>query len=281
MTTYYKGFNADWTCRGFQFEVGQTYTHDGPVNACESGFHACENPWDVWSYYGPCDVRYAEVLLSGDTHKDGDNDSKIAAASITISAELSAGAFVKKCVDWIIEKTRGKDESGYSAQIGSSGNYAQIGSSGDYAQIGSSGYSARIGSSGYSAQIGSSGDYAKIGSSGDYAQIGSSGDYAQIGSSGDYAQIGSSGDYAQIGSSGYSAQIGSSGNSARIKASGENSVISSAGIATEAEGAPGTWISLAEFKDGNCIGFATGCIGQDGLLPDVFYTAKDGKLIPA
>lgn len=125
----YKGFNADMTCRGFQFEVGNTYTHDGLVEVCGSGFHACENPFDVWSYYGPFDTRYAEVELSGDTDRSSD---KIAATKITISAELPASAFVAKCVEWIIRETKGHNDD---AQIGSSGNNARIGSSGNNAQI--------------------------------------------------------------------------------------------------------------------------------------------------
>jgi hypothetical protein len=279
--TAYKGFNADWTCRDFQFEVGETYTHDGDVRICGSGFHACENPMDVWGYYGPCDVKYALVSMEGDADKKESGDSKIAAGKITIEAEISAGEFVKKCVDWIVSATKGKNEdSGYSAQIGSSGNYAQIGSSGYSARIGSSGYYAQIGSSGNYAQIGSSGDYARIGSSGNYAQIGSSGYSAQIGSSGNYAQIGSSGYYAQIGSSGNYAQIGSSGYYAQIDVSGERSVVASAGYNATVRGPNGTWVSVAEYdNNGECIGFASGCIGKGGLKADVWYKAKDGKLV--
>jgi len=181
--------------------------------------------------------------------------------------------------------------SGYSAQIGSSGDSARIGSSGGSAQIGSSGDSARIGSSGGSARIGSSGDYVRIGSSGDYVQIGSSGGSARIGSSGDYVRIGSSGDSARIGSSGYYARIGSSGDSARIGSSGysaqivaegKKAVVACAGKDATVTGADGAWISIAEYNpDGDCTGFASGCIGKDGLKPGVPYIAKGGKLVEA
>ena len=49
MTQAIKGFNKDWTCRGLQFAPGQTYTHTGPVRACEGGFHAIEGGLpDLW-----------------------------------------------------------------------------------------------------------------------------------------------------------------------------------------------------------------------------------------
>jgi len=101
-------------------------------------------------------------------------------------------------------------------------------------------------------------------------------------SSGNYAKIGSIGYSARIGSSGDSAQIGSSGNYAKIKVNGKNSVVSTCGIESHVSGVDGTWVSVAEFgDDGICIGFATGCIGKDGLKDGVMYRAKGGKLVEA
>ena len=96
----YKGFNQDWTCRGYQYEVGKTYVHKGDVKACESGFHACEYPLDVLSYYSPAESKFAVVKMSGETSKDGD-DTKIASAKITIETEINLPEMVKKAVEWI------------------------------------------------------------------------------------------------------------------------------------------------------------------------------------
>ena len=47
----YKVFNSDWTCRGFQYKVGETYNFDGEIELCGRGFHACENVVDCFNYY--------------------------------------------------------------------------------------------------------------------------------------------------------------------------------------------------------------------------------------
>ena len=112
----------------------------------------------------------------------------------------------------------------------------------------------------------------KPSSSGNGAKIGSSGDYAQIGSSGDFAQIGSSGGFAQIGSSGDRAQIGSSGNRAVVSAIGINSMI---------KAKTGSWITLAEYdEERNPICVKSAMIDGENLLPDVFYTLKNGEFVP-
>ena len=204
----YKGFDKDFKCKDFQYEVGKEYEIEGEIKCCERGFHACESPMEVFDYYDMFNSRFAEVEQSGQIDKEDDNKStKICSSRIKIKAELKLADIINIGIEWLKDITSPSkvkadtdlnDNGCDSAKIGSSGNSAQIGSSGNYAKIGSSGYYAKIGSSGYSAQIGSSGYSAQIGSSGDSAKIGSSGYSAQIGSSGNYAKIGSSGDSAQI-----------------------------------------------------------------------------------
>ena len=96
----YKGFKQDWTCRGYQYEIGKMYEHKGDVKACESGFHACEYPLDVLRYYSPAESKFAVVKMSGGTSKDSD-DTKIASAKITIETEINLPEMVKKAVEWI------------------------------------------------------------------------------------------------------------------------------------------------------------------------------------
>mgnify|MGYP004519660713 CR=1 FL=1 len=305
----YKGFDRNFKCRDFQYEVGKEYQIDGEIKCCKRGFHACESPFEVWDHYDMINSRFAEVEQSGTIDREK-NSTKICSSHIKIKAELKLADIINLGVEWLKDitspskikadgalndnKERRKQivSSGDYAKIGSSGDYAQIVSSGDYAKIGSSGdsakivssgYSVQIGSSGDSVQIGSSGDSAKIGSSGDYAKIGSSGDYAKIGSSGDYAQIGSSGDYAQIGSSGDYAQIGSSGDYAKIDSVGEDSVIMCAGNKSTAKAKVGSWITLSEWRWDEIkrcnipICVKTEFVDGERIKPDTWYKLIDGE----
>ena len=56
----YKGFDKDWKCRDFQYEVGKEYETE-EATLCKKGFHFCENPHDVFTYYTPGESRFAIV----------------------------------------------------------------------------------------------------------------------------------------------------------------------------------------------------------------------------
>ncbi|HEC8386239.1 TPA: hypothetical protein R4B89_000852 [Salmonella enterica subsp. enterica serovar Kottbus] len=100
----FKGFNKDLKCRDFQFEIGKTFHHEGKVEACGSGFHACECPFDVFSYYPPAESRYAETISFGVIDREEIGDTKIASASITIKAELTLPQFIQRGIEWIWSK---------------------------------------------------------------------------------------------------------------------------------------------------------------------------------
>ena len=78
----YKVFNPDWTCRGFKYEVGQTYKHDGDIGVCKSGFHFCRVAADCFGYYNfDPNNKVAEVeavgLVESDETKSVTNEMKI------------------------------------------------------------------------------------------------------------------------------------------------------------------------------------------------------------
>ena len=64
----FKVFNPDWTCRGFQYEVGKIFEEDVEPSCCDRGFHFCENAADC---FNP-DNKVAEVIAYGDVVREGD-----------------------------------------------------------------------------------------------------------------------------------------------------------------------------------------------------------------
>jgi hypothetical protein len=85
----FKVFNPDWTCRGFQYEVGKTYEMDASPVACDQGFHFCKVAKDCFGYYkfNP-NNKVAEVVALGEIDEEGD---KCATNKITIVREIPWG----------------------------------------------------------------------------------------------------------------------------------------------------------------------------------------------
>ena len=68
----YKVFNSDWTCRGFQYKVGETFKYNGNIEMCGSGFHFCQNASDCFNYYSfDSKNKVAEVLAIGNVETIG------------------------------------------------------------------------------------------------------------------------------------------------------------------------------------------------------------------
>ena len=144
--TSVKGFDHGLACRGFQFEVGKTYEHTGKVKACESGFHACEHPLDVFNYYPPASSRFALVTQAG-TIARHDGDTKIASAKITIEAELQLPQLIERAVKWVFDRADWKNAANVS------GDNEGATASGDSGAAMASGYSGAATASGDSGKV--------------------------------------------------------------------------------------------------------------------------------
>ena len=104
----YKGFDKDLKCRDFQYKIGKKYIHKGKVEPCESGFHACQYPLDVFQYYNPAGSRFAEVEASGEIVP---REDKICCEKIKIKTELTLGALIQAAVKFTFDRVKWTKEN--------------------------------------------------------------------------------------------------------------------------------------------------------------------------
>ena len=147
---FYKGFDKNMQCRGFQYAEGKTYVHEGRVNVCHSGFHACALPLDVLTYYplrdGNC---YHAVTLDGVAEPEG-GDSKVAGRKITIGASVNVFGLVKAHVEAIWKRATEEKEA-LGAHAATTGDGAHAATTGDDAHAATTGRWANAATTGYGA----------------------------------------------------------------------------------------------------------------------------------
>ena len=142
----YKGFDENLKCLNFQYEIGKTFEHKGKIKHCESGFHSCENPLDVFKYYKPNNKnKFHQTEISRNISKENNGDSKVSSSKIKIGVEIKLELLIKTGLKFIFEKVNKTKE-----KIKASGNYS-IGAASGYSSTGAaSGYSSTGAASGNS-----------------------------------------------------------------------------------------------------------------------------------
>ena len=85
----FKVFEPDWTCRGFQYEVGKTFEEDVTPVCCDGGFHFCKELKDCFNYYpfNP-ENKVAKVVALGEIDEKVDG-SKCCTNKIQIVEEVT------------------------------------------------------------------------------------------------------------------------------------------------------------------------------------------------
>ena len=99
----YKGFDKDLQCYGgYQYEVGRTETTD-KAELCESGFHFCERPLDVFNYFAPANSRYCEIEAEDVSPETEERDTKRVAKKLTVKGEIGIAGLVKAQIEYVKE----------------------------------------------------------------------------------------------------------------------------------------------------------------------------------
>lgn len=175
----YKGFDENFRCRDFQYEVGKEYHITSDLKICKNGFHACKDLINTFNYYPMGNSRFAIVKLWGEVLY---GDDKMCASDIEIVEELSLKDIVERYaaskVDFLEHKNYTRFElnksenelynKGCSNYIISTHSYKRIVSKGQYNHIVTTGASNTIFSIGDATNIhciGSSTYLVSIGSS--------------------------------------------------------------------------------------------------------------------
>ena len=146
----YKGFDKDLKCKDFQYEIGKTY-EEPTAELCEKGFHACEMPLDVFSYYAPGNMsRYCEVDLE-EVSGEKSSDTKRCGKKIAVKAEIGITGLVKAAVDFVMENIKDENKeantgngsastnTGFRSASTNTGNYSASTNTGNYSKADVSG----------------------------------------------------------------------------------------------------------------------------------------------
>jgi hypothetical protein len=156
----YKGFDKDLRCRGFQYEIGKEFT-ESKADLCGCGFHACENPIDVFGYYPPAESRYCKVELE-DVADQTSDDSKRCGKSIKIGAEIGIkgiiNAFVKFTLEKIDWETVKESNTGDGSAATNTGYRSAATNTGDRSAATNTGYWSAATNTGYQSAATNTGD---------------------------------------------------------------------------------------------------------------------------
>ena len=118
----YKGFDENMQCRGFQYQEGNTYHEEGNIEACQSGFHFCKYPLDIFKYYSPAKNRFCNVEGFGKVSNDA-GDTKVAVSDLKVKAEIGISGLVKAAIEYTRKRCTNKcnAKEGEPATAGSYG----------------------------------------------------------------------------------------------------------------------------------------------------------------
>ena len=238
----YKGFDKNLKCRDFQYEIGKEYIHKGNVEPCESGFHACQYPLDVFQYYNPAESRFAEVEASGEIvpHED-----KICCEKIKIKTELTLGALIQAAVKFTFDRVKWTKKNHVEKEKEAAS---------------------------------ATGDYSAASATGNCGAASATGFRGAASATGDCGAASATGDCGAASATGNCGAASATGFRGAASATGAESVACGLGFACKAKGGKGCWLVLAERNDDwDILDVKAAKVDGKKIKADTYYILKNGE----
>ena len=248
----YKGFNKELKCRDFQYEVGKEY-EEPKADLCSCGFHACENPLDVFNYYDPANSRYCEVEMD-EVSPEISNDSKRCSKKIRIGVEIGIKGIVEAGVKFIMNKI-------------------------DWAN-------AKETNTGYRSAATNTGDWSVATNTGDWSVATNTGNKSVATNTGYRSAATNTGNKSVATNTGYRSAATNTGDRSVAVVEGKESIAIATGVESRVKGSLGCYIVLAEWYQDTKCDWHIKCVESakvDGekIKADTFYTLKNGEFVEA
>ena len=281
----YKGFNKDLQCRDYQYEVGGEYQTE-KAKACQTGFHCCENPFDVWTYYPPCNMdgtpnRFCEVEPSGEFDRSGSD--KICSTQIKINAEIGLQGLIKAGVKFILDRVKSENKqsntgyrsaatntgncsaatnTGYRSAATNTGDCSAATNTGDYSAATNTGYCSAATNTGYRSAATNTGDYSAATNTGNQSAATNTGNQSAATNTGNR-----------------SAAL-TTGYKCSAIAGGRDTIAIAAGKNNRAKGCIGAWLVLVERDENNGTILNIQSVKVDGVKvkEDTFYFLENNEI---
>ena len=251
----YKGLDKDMKCRGFQYESGKDYTYDGDIECCRSGFHFCENPLEVLSYYSPATSRFCEVEGRGKCDKS-EEDSKVSVSNLHIGLEIGLSGLIQAGIKFILDKVNYNDN-----RVSNTGDWSAATNTGDG--------SAATNTGDWSAAT-NTGDGSAATNTGYGSAATNTGDRSAATNTGDWSAATNTGDRSAATNTGY-------GSAAEVK--GKDSIAIASGYKSKASGAIGCWLVLTERNsDYEIVDVKAVRVDGHSIKENTYYTLENGQI---
>jgi hypothetical protein len=219
----FKAYDQRLKCRDYQFEIGKEYEEKQAI-CCQTGFHFCENPFDLFNYYSPADSKFTHVVGSGkiDRHEE---DSKIACTHIKIGQEISLTELIALGHEYIIEKidkTIEQTLAGDRSVAANTGDQSAATNTGDRSVATNTGDQSAATNTGYQSVATNTGD-------------------RSVATNAGYRSVATN--------AGYQSVATNTGDRSVATVSGKESIAIATGIESKAKGSLGCWLVLSEWKE--------------------------------